>query len=77
MQPMFPSVCSSCSSRSCWVTGCCKLGPKITGFQIAKDVSTLRLDHVSIEGKLLGMREALHSGGVLDFKEMNRRLIRS
>jgi hypothetical protein len=39
-------------------------------------VSILRLDYVSIEGKLLGMWQALHSGGVLDFKEMNRGLIR-
>ena len=39
---------------------------------IAKDVSILRLDHLSIEGKLLGMWQTLHSGGVLDFKEMSR-----
>jgi hypothetical protein len=36
----------------------------------------LRIDHVSIEGKLLGVWQALYSGGVLDFKEMNRRLLR-
>jgi hypothetical protein len=40
-------------------------------------VSILRLDHVSIEGKLPGMWQTVHSGGVLDFKEMNRRIIRS
>jgi hypothetical protein len=31
----------------------------------------MRIDHVPIKGKLLGMRQALFSGGVLDFKEMN------
>ena len=39
---------------------------------ITKDVPVLRIGHVSIEGKLLGMRQTLHSRGVLDFKEMNR-----
>ena len=40
---------------------------------ITKDVPELRTDHVSIKGKLLGVWQALHSGRVLDFKEMNRR----
>jgi hypothetical protein len=39
---------------------------------ITKDVPILRTDHVSIKGKLLGVWQALHSGRVLDFKEMNR-----
>lgn len=40
---------------------------------ITKDVPELRTDHVSTKGKLLGVWQALHSGRVLDFKEMNRR----
>jgi hypothetical protein len=40
---------------------------------ITKDVPVLRIGHVSIEGKLFGVREALYSSCVLDFKEMNRR----
>jgi hypothetical protein len=39
-------------------------------------VTVLRIDHVSIKGKLLGVWQAFYSGGVLDFKEMTR-LIRS
>jgi len=31
------------------------------------------IDYVSIKGKLLGVRQAFYSGGVLDFKEMNSR----
>jgi len=46
------------------------------GVWIAKDVSILRVDHASIEGKLSGVWQALYRGCVLDFKEMNRRLIR-
>jgi hypothetical protein len=38
---------------------------------ITNDVPVMRIDHVPIKGKLLGMRQALFSGGVLDFKEMN------
>jgi hypothetical protein len=41
--------------------------------RITKDVPILRIDHVSLKGKLLGVRQALHSGRVLNFKEMNRR----
>jgi hypothetical protein len=37
-------------------------------------VPILRIDHASIKGKLLGVWQALYSGGVLDFKEINRRL---
>jgi hypothetical protein len=44
---------------------------------ITKDVPILRIDHVSTEGNLLGVWQALYSGGVLDFQEMNRRLIQS
>ncbi len=33
----------------------------------------MRIDHVSIKGKLPGVWQALYSGGVLDFKEMNPR----
>jgi hypothetical protein len=40
---------------------------------ITKDVPELRTDHVSIKGKLHGVWQTLHSGCVLDFKEMNRR----
>jgi hypothetical protein len=42
---------------------------------ITKDVPILRIDHATIKGNLLGMRQALYSGGVLDFKEMNRRFV--
>ena len=31
------------------------------------------IDYLSIKGKLLGVRQAFYSGGVLDLKEMNRR----
>ncbi len=41
---------------------------------ITKNLPILRIDHVSIKGKLLGVWQALYSGGVLDFKEMNRLL---
>jgi hypothetical protein len=34
-------------------------------------VPVLRIDHAPIKDKLLGMRQALYSGGVLDFKKMN------
>ena len=47
------------------------------GVSITKNVPVLRIDHVSIEGKLLGVWQAFYSGGVLDFKEMTRGLIRS
>jgi hypothetical protein len=40
-----------------------------------KDVPILWIDYVWIKGKLLGVRQALYSGGVLDFKEMNRRFV--
>jgi len=40
---------------------------------ITADVPELRTDHVSTKGKLHGVWQALHSGRVLDFKEMNRR----
>ena len=43
---------------------------------ITKDVPILRIDHISIEGKLLGVWRALYSGGVLDFKEIIRRAVR-
>ncbi len=35
-----------------------------------KDVSVLRIDHISIEGMLLGVRQACYSGGVFDCKEI-------
>jgi hypothetical protein len=44
---------------------------------ITKDVPILWIDHVSIKGKLLGVWQALYSGGVLDFKEINRRLVQA
>jgi hypothetical protein len=31
----------------------------------------VRIDHFSIEGMLLGVRQVAHSGGVLDCREMN------
>lgn len=31
----------------------------------------MRIDHISIEGMLLGVRQASYGGGVLDCKEMN------
>ena len=40
---------------------------------ITKNVPELRTDHISTKDTLLGMWQALHSGRVLDFKEMNRR----
>jgi hypothetical protein len=42
------------------------------GVSITKDVPILRIDHVSIKGKLLGVWQTFYSGGVLDFKEMTR-----
>jgi hypothetical protein len=45
------------------------------GVSITKDVPVLRIDHVSIKGKLLGVWQALYRGGVLDFKEMTHRLV--
>jgi hypothetical protein len=36
-----------------------------------KDVSVLRIDHISIEGMLLGVRQASYSGAVFDCREMN------
>ena len=36
-----------------------------------KDVSVLRIDYISIEGMLLGVRQASCGGGLLDCKEMN------
>jgi hypothetical protein len=39
----------------------------------AKDVPIMRIDHVSIKGKLYGMWQALYGRRVFDFKEMNRR----
>jgi hypothetical protein len=47
------------------------------GVWITEDVSVLRIDYVSIKGNLFGVWQALYSGGVLDFKEMSCRLIRS
>jgi hypothetical protein len=43
------------------------------GVWITKDVPILRIDHVSIQGKLLGVWQAFYGGRVLDFKEMTRR----
>jgi len=37
-----------------------------------KDVPILWINHISIKGKLLGMWQALYSGGARDFKEMKR-----
>jgi hypothetical protein len=34
-------------------------------------VPILWIDYISTESPLLGMRQALYSGGVLDFKKMN------
>jgi hypothetical protein len=42
---------------------------------ITKDVSILRIDYASVKGKLLGVWRALHSGGALDFQEMNLRFV--
>ena len=36
----------------------------------------MRIDHVSIKGKLHGVWQTLYGGGVLDFKEMTRRFAR-
>jgi hypothetical protein len=41
--------------------------------RITKDVPILRIDHISIKGKLPGVWQALYSGGVLDFEEVKRR----
>jgi len=43
------------------------------GVRITKDVPILRIDHIPLKGKLLGVWQALYSSGVLDFKEMNLR----
>ena len=43
--------------------------------RITKDVPILRIDHVSIKGKLFGVWQAFYSGGVLDFNEINRHQI--
>jgi len=51
--------------------------PPIANDNNLKDVPELRIDHVSIKGKLLGVWQALYSGCVLDFREMNRHLIHS
>jgi hypothetical protein len=45
------------------------------GVWISKDVPILRIDHVSIKGMLPGVWPALYDGGVLDFKEMNQRMV--
>jgi len=37
---------------------------------ITKDVPIVRDDHVTIKAELLGVRQALHSGGALNFKEV-------
>jgi len=42
------------------------------GVWITEDVSVVRIDHVSIKGKLLGVWQALYSRNVLDFEEINR-----
>jgi hypothetical protein len=42
---------------------------------ITKDVPILRIDHVSIQGKLLGVRQALYGSGSLNFEEMNHRVV--
>jgi hypothetical protein len=39
-------------------------------------VPILRIDNVSIKGKLLGVWQALYSGGVLDFKEITAAWLR-
>ena len=44
---------------------------------ITEDVPVLRIDHVPIKGELLGVWQALYSGRVLDFKEINRRLVQA
>ena len=54
-----------------------KLKPQIAGFQSQRMWPVLRIDRVPVKGKLLGVWQAFYSGGVLDFKEMTRRLIRS
>jgi hypothetical protein len=41
---------------------------------IAKDLSVMRIDHISTKGKLHGVWQDLGCGSVFDFKEMNRRL---
>jgi hypothetical protein len=43
------------------------------GVRNTKDVSVLRIDHIPTKGQLLGVWQAPNRGGVLDFKEMNRR----
>ncbi len=54
-----------------------RLKPQIAGFQSQRMWPILRIDHVSIKGKLLGVWQAFYGGRVHDFKEMTRRLIRS
>jgi hypothetical protein len=41
---------------------------------IAKNVPVMWADHISTEGKLYGVWQALYGGGAFDFKEMSRRL---
>ena len=40
---------------------------------VAEDVRIMRIDHVSIQGKLHGVWRAPYGGRVFDFKELNRR----
>lgn len=40
---------------------------------VAEDVRIMRIDHVSIQGKLHGVWRAPDGGRVFDFKELNRR----
>jgi hypothetical protein len=37
---------------------------------ITKDVPIVRIDHLTIKAELLGVWQALYSGGALDFKEV-------
>jgi hypothetical protein len=39
---------------------------------ITKDVPIVWIDHISIEGELLGMWQAFYSGDVRDFEEVKR-----
>jgi hypothetical protein len=56
------SLDAQAETTGCWVS-------------ITKDVPILRIDHISIKGMLLGVWQALYSGGVFDFK-INRSLLR-
>jgi hypothetical protein len=42
---------------------------------ITKDVPVLRIDHVSIKGKLPGVWQALYRGGVFDVEEVIQRCV--